>query len=266
MSYQIVSAVLLAAGLSLSAVAADIQGPEESERPTVVLVHGAFADSDSWSGVVKSLRSRNVTTLSVKLPLTSLEDDAAATRAALRKVTGKVVLVGHSWGGTVITETGTDSKVIALVYIAAFAPDVGQNTAEQGKNFPTPPGSAGEPDSEGLLRLTEVTFSKDFAQDLDPVAARHLFSSQLPIKLSAVLEPVTVAAWKTRPSWYVLTERDRMISPELQEATAGRINARVRRLPTSHVAILVRPTEVADVILEAMESQGVSPSVHTGHH
>jgi pimeloyl-ACP methyl ester carboxylesterase len=257
MSYRILSAIVLATGLSLTAAAADIEETYVSERPTVVLVHGAFANADCWSGVVKNLRSRNVRTLSVQLPLTSLEDDAAATRAALRKVGGKVVLVGHSWGGTVITETGADNKVIALVYVAAFAPDIGQSSAEQGKKFPTPPGSAGKPDIDGLLRLTEATFARDFAQDLDPVAIRQLFTSQGPIKLSALLEPVTAAAWKTRPSWYVLTELDRMISPELQEATARRIGARVHRLPTSHVAMLVKPAEVADVILEAMESPAV---------
>lgn len=252
MSFRFLTAILLATGLSSSATAAD--KTYLSDRPTVVLVHGAFANADCWSDVVKNLTSRNVRTLSVQLPLTSLADDAAATRAAVRKVNGKVVLVGHSWGGTVITESGNDSKVVALVYIAAFAPDVGENTAEQGKNFPTPPGSAGKPDINGLLWLTEGTFARDFAQDLGPAVIRQLFTTQGPIKLSAVLEPTTAAAWKTRPSWYVLTELDRMISPELQEATARRISAQVHRLPTSHVAMLIRPADVADVILEAVES------------
>lgn len=264
MTHCILWAAVLVLGIFPAASAAGNGEVEAPERSTVVLVHGAFANADSWSAVVDDLKARGVTALSVQLPLTSLEADAAATRDALRMVTGKVILVGHSWGGTVITEAGLDSKVIALVYIAAFAPSVGQSTAEQGKDFPVPPGSAGKPDSDGLLWLTEATFARDFAQDLDRAKTRKLFSSQLPIRLSAVLEPVTSAAWKGRPSWYVLTEFDRMISPELQEATAARIGARVRRLPTSHVAMLARPAQVADVIVEAMNGKAVEPSSGPG--
>jgi len=219
--------------------------------PTVVLVHGAFADASSWDQVIPRLQMRGVHAVAVDNPLTSLADDVAATRAAIASAPGKVVLVGHSWGGTVITEAGSDPKVSALVYVAAFAPDAGENSAQQGKDFPVAPGLQHLHEQDGFLSLPEDIVAADFAQDLKPVTARLLYQRQIPLKAAALSEPVDRAAWRTRPSWYVLSRNDRMLSPQLQAATAARIGAELRSLGSSHVSPVSEPAQVAAAILEA---------------
>lgn len=219
--------------------------------PTVVLVHGAFADASSWNRVVPILEKWGVRAVAVEAPLTSLADDVAATRRAIDAAPGKVVLVGHSWGGTVITQAGSDDKVEALVYVAAFAPDVGQSSADQGKGFPAPPGLSRLQEREGLLRLSETGAREDFAPDLGADAARHLFEAQRPIRAAAFAEALTQAAWRDKPSWYVASRMDRMIAPRLQIATARRIEAELRTVGGGHVSPLGKAAEVADAILEA---------------
>lgn len=222
-----------------------------ADAPTVVLVHGAFADASSWDKVIARLQSRGVRAIAVDNPLTSLADDVAATRAAIARAPGKVVLVGHSWGGTVITEAGDDPKVGALVYVAAFAPDVGQTSAQQGDGFPVAPGLQQLRERDGFLSLSPQVVAADFAQDLKPATAQQLYQRQLPLKAAALSEPVDTAAWRERPSWYVLSRNDRMLSPQLQVATATRIGAQLRTLGASHVSPVSAPGEVADAILEA---------------
>jgi pimeloyl-ACP methyl ester carboxylesterase len=168
---------------------------------------------------------------------------------------GKVVLVGHSWGGTVISEAGIHEKVSALVYVAAFAPDAGQTSAEQSQGFPTPPGvSQLTSDTNGFIYLTPTGMTNDFAQDLPPQQTNVMASTQGPIKASAFEDKTKAAAWKGKPSWYILAANDRMIHPQLQRATAKRIGANLIELPTSHVPQQSRPAEVAQVILTAVKS------------
>jgi pimeloyl-ACP methyl ester carboxylesterase len=226
-----------------------------SARPTVVLVHGAFADGSSWDKVVPLLQAKGLKVVSVQNPLTSLEDDVAATRRALDAQTGPVVLVGHSWGGVVISQAGTDDRVKSLVYVAAFAPSEGQSAAELGKGYPTPPGSNFiVQDKDGFLSLSSDGVAKHFAQDLPAATTRLMAATQGPIRARSFDEKVTAAAWKTRPSWYVLTLHDHMIDPTLQKAMAEKISARIVNVPTSHVPQLSMPAQVANAIISAAES------------
>jgi pimeloyl-ACP methyl ester carboxylesterase len=230
----------------------------QDTTPSVVIVHGAFADGSDWAKVVPLLQAKGVAVTVVQNPLTSLADDVAATRRALNNQRGKVVLVGHSWGGTVITEAGNDQKVSALVYVAAFAPEAGQTSGEQGKGAPTPPGiSQIKADSNGFLYLTPEGMARDFAQDLPAAQTAVMTATQGPIKASAFEDKTTVSAWKTKPSWYLLATEDRMIHPDVQRSAAKRIGASLAELPTSHVPQQSQPAEVAAVILKAVRSSGV---------
>jgi len=221
-------------------------------QKTVVLVHGAFADGSSWEKVIPLLQAKGLRVVAVQNPLTSLADDVAAARRVIAAQPGPVVLVGHSWGGTVITEAGADPKVAALVYVAAFAPDVGQTTNELAKSAPPPPGSAAQrPDSSGFVYLSPEGVAKDFAQDLPAPESKVMAVTQGPIAGKAFDDKVRQAAWKTKPSWFVVAENDRMNQPDLERAMAKKINAKVTSLPTSHVPMLSRPNEVAAVILAA---------------
>jgi pimeloyl-ACP methyl ester carboxylesterase len=223
--------------------------------PSVVIVHGAFADGSDWAKVVPLLQAKGLAVSVVQNPLTSLADDVAATQRALDNQTGPVVLVGHSWGGTVITEAGRDKKVSALVYVAAFAPDAGQTSGEQGKGSPTPPGiSQIKADGNGFLYLTPDGMAKDFAQDLPVAQTAVMTATQGPIRASAFEDKTTVAAWKTKPSWYLLATEDRMIHPDVQRSAARRIGATLAEVRTSHVPQQSQPAEVAKVILDAVQS------------
>ncbi|MGO1072546.1 alpha/beta fold hydrolase [Lysobacter sp. CA199] len=247
-----------------SATAADAVARENAAAPTVILVHGAFADGASWNKVIPILQSWGVRAVAVHSPLTSLADDVDATRRAIANAPGQVVLVEHSWGGTVITQAGADPRVSALVYVAAFAPDVGQNTGDQGHGFPTPHGLSGLQEHDGFLWLNQRAVTEDFAPDLKARDARLIFSTQAPIKASAFGETVTQAAWRGKPSWYVIARNDRMIAPELQADTARRIGAQVRSTASSHVAALSQPHEVAYAILEAAGIKTEEPAPHEG--
>jgi len=245
---------LIAAGLLATAGSAARAADMPATAPvSVVLVHGAFADGSDWARVIPLLQARGVHVTAVQNPLTSLADDVAATKRAIDAAPGKVVLVGHSWGGTVITEAGAGDKVAGLVYVSAFAPDVGQSSGALGKGYPTPPGLAAlSADASGFLHISDEGMRTHFAFDVPPARAAVMAATQGPIAAKAFDEPVTVAAWKTHPSWYVVTSRDHMISPELQVAMARRIGAQVTTLPTSHVSQEVQPARVAAVILDAV--------------
>ena len=230
-------------------LAAAAQGKPQK---TVVLVHGAFADGSSWEKVIPLLQAKGLKVVAVQNPLTTLADDVAATKRAIDAQGGPVILVGHSWAGTVITEAGAHDKVAALVYVAAFAPDEGQSSNDLGKDGPPPPGSANiRPDSAGFLSLTPEGVARDFAQDLPAAQAAVMAVTQGPIAGKTFDERVTNAAWKTKPSWFIVAEKDRMIQPDLERAMAKKINARTTALPTSHVPMLSRPNDVATVILAA---------------
>lgn len=223
--------------------------------PSVVIVHGAFADGSDWAKVVPYLQAEGVAVTVVQNPLTSLADDVAATQRVLNNQPDNVVLVGHSWGGSVISEAGAHEKVSALVYVAAFAPDAGQTSGEQGNGAPTPSGvSQIKADSNGFLYMTAAGMANGFAQDLPAEQTAVMTATQGPIKASAFDDKTTVAAWKTKPSWYVLASNDRMIHPDVQRSAAKRIGATLSELRTSHVPQQSKPAEVAKVILEAVRS------------
>jgi pimeloyl-ACP methyl ester carboxylesterase len=218
----------------------------------IVLVHGAWGDGSNWSKVIPLLEAKGLHVVAVQNPLTSLADDVAATKRAIALQDGPVLLVAHSYGGAVITEAGNDPKVVGLVYVAGFAPDAGQAAGDLGKEFPTPPG-LGElrPDAFGFLSLTAKGISEDFGQDLSAAEKRMIIATQHPTSVAALGGKVTTAAWKSKPTWYVVAKNDRMIPPQLEEQMAKQMNATTITLESGHLAMLAKPVEIADFIATA---------------
>ena len=218
----------------------------------VVLVHGLFADGSSWSKVIPILQRAGLHVTAVQNPLTSFQDDVEATRRVLALQDGPTVLVAHSYGGMVISETGVDPKVAALVYIAARAPDAGEDYGALARKFPTPPASAGiQWTVDGFGQLTEQAFVRDFAADLDPAEARAYYAVQGRVARATPAATTTVAAWRTKPSWYAVSTQDRTINTELERFMARRMNATTVELKASHVSLLSQPEAVAALILDA---------------
>jgi pimeloyl-ACP methyl ester carboxylesterase len=237
-----------------------------SETTTIVLVHGAFADGSGWSEMIPILQEKGFDVIAVQNPLTSLADDVAHTRRAIARAKGPVVLVGHSWGGAVITEAGVDDRVKALVYVAAFAPDAGQSANESHKPFPAMPGLMKlDVDPEGFVTLPADSLAKNFAQDLPAVETAVMAATQGPIHAQCFDTKLTNAAWKTKPSWFIVAEQDRMINPEYLRAAAKRMNAKTTELDTSHVPMASMPEDVADVILLAAEDTADTSSAAGAH-
>lgn len=260
------AALILAGGVAAAAVPGalaqsntmqNMQGMQGMQMgaKTVVLVHGAFADGSSWDKVIPLLKAKGLNVVAVQNPLTSLADDVAATKRAIDAQSGPVILVGHSWAGVVITEAGNDDKVKALVYIAAFAPAAGQSAAGSSKGYPPAPGfSEIKTDAAGFMTMTPAGIAKDFAQDLPAKQTAVMAVTQGPINSKDFAEPVTTAAWTTKPSWYIVASHDRMIQPAQEEAIAKAIHATVTTLPTSHVPMQSRPKDVAAAIIAAADS------------
>lgn len=225
---------------------------EDLEGTNVVLVHGAFADGESWNKVEPLLEARGLHVVAVQIPLSSLADDVTATQRAIGQQKGRVVLVGHSSDGVVISQAGNRDKVKALVYVAAFAPDNGQSINDMLKGKPAPAwASQLSKDSGGYLRLSTDAMIHDFAQDLPPAQARPVADTQGPWFAGRTDDKVTTAAWHTKPSWFVVTDKDHMIDPNLQAAMASNINATVTHVNASHVAMLSKPADVAAAIIAA---------------
>jgi pimeloyl-ACP methyl ester carboxylesterase len=224
----------------------------------IVLVHGAFADGSSWSKVIPILQAKGYNVTAVQNPLTSLADDVAATQRALALQDGPTILVGHSWAGVVITEAGMDSKVVGLVYVAAFAPDQGETVAELGKAYPAPPALAAPTvDKEGFLTLSADAFKK-FGSDLPESDALVAAATQGPINASAFGAQVSAVAWKTKPSWYIVSTLDQAIAPDEERFFAKRMKATTTELKASHVAMLSQPQAVAAVIIDAATKANVT--------
>ena len=240
----------VAVGLLLAAAS----GSALANNKTVVLVHGAFADGSSWNRVIDKLQRQHTEVIAVQLPLTSLKEDVAATQRAIARAHGDVVLVGHSWGGTVISEAGNDARVKALVYVAAFAPDSGKSTADLAGSYPAPPGSAGiAKTADGFLYLPAKSVRQDFAPDIMAAEQNRLTATQGPIRADAFAEKVTHAAWHDKPSWYVVSKSDRMINPDLERSMAKAIDAKTTEVAASHVSMVSHPEEVARVIEQAVK-------------
>ena len=241
-----VAAVLLA----VSAAAAGAAAAEPVRN--IVLVHGAFADGSSWSKVIAILQAEGYNVTAVQNPLTSLADDVATTQRALALQKGPVILVGHSWGGVVITEAGVDPKVAGLVYVAAFAPDAGEIIGDLGKPYPPPPAfTAPIVDEKGFMSIPRDAVVKHFAQDLPEEEASIAAATQGPIHASAFASQVSNVAWKTKPSWYIVSAQDGAIAPDLERSFAKRMKATTTELNTSHVPMVSQPKAVAAVIMDA---------------
>jgi pimeloyl-ACP methyl ester carboxylesterase len=217
----------------------------------VVLVHGAYADGSSWSEVIARLQPAGLRVTAVQNPLVSLADDVAHTLRALAMQDGPTILAGHSFAGTVITEAGTDPRVVGLVYVAARAPDVGEDYVALTKTFPTPPANAGLVYEHGFGGLSEQAFVNDFANGVDPQRARTLYAVQGRVSETLFTERVTVAAWRSKPCWYAVSRQDRTTSPELERFLADRMNATTIEIDSGHLSIITHPQEVADLIIQA---------------
>ena len=221
----------------------------------IVLVHGGFVDGSGWAGVYNILKKQGHNVLVVQNPTKSLVDDVATTKAAIESVDGEVVLVGHSYGGVVITEAGTHPKVSSLVYITAFAPDKGESVASL---IATPPPGAPvppiQPPKDGYLFLDRTQFAAAFAADVETDAASFMADSQVPWGVAALTGAVTEPAWRSKPSYYLVATEDKMIPPPAQRAMAGRAHARVTEVPGSHAIYVSKPAEVAEIIQQAAAS------------
>jgi len=229
----------------------------QSEKPTIILVHGAFADGSSWNKVIPILQKRGYQAIAVQNPLTSLGDDVAAVERAISEVKGKVILVGHSWGGAVITQAGNNDKVKALVYVAAYAPSEGQSIdsisreAYAERKVPNVPGFNDPVITDGYIRLKEDAIIKYFAQDLPLQEAKNIAAGQGRFHVSTLTAKITVPAWKSKPSFYVVADNDQIISPQVEAEMAKKIHATTSHIPASHVVMLSKPAEVAEVIFKA---------------
>lgn len=220
----------------------------------VVLVHGAFADGSGWRGVYDQLTSRGYRVSIVQNPLTSFADDVNATRRILARQTGPTILVGHSYGGSVITEAGTDPNVAGLVYVSALAPDVGESTGDQFAEIPAPPEFVIETGADGFGFVNMQLFKAGFAGDTSDSDAAFLRDTQVPINMAIFSAPLTQAAWRQKPSWAVVATEDRAIDPRLLRLQAERMKAEITEVAASHVPFLTQPEAVADVIDRAARS------------
>ncbi len=223
-----------------------------SQSPTVVLIHGAWANAACWSRVIPVLDAQGLQSVAVSLPLTSLADDSAVVKRALDLIDGPAVLVGHSYGGVVATAAGNDSKVRSLVFVAAFAPDEGESAGSLGAQVdPTPLGPEIRPDSQGFLKLSQNGFYESFGQDLDAQEKLIAFATQGPTSAAALGDVITSPAWRKRPSWFVVAEQDRAIQPSLQHSLADRAGSTKTTVASSHLVMLSHPQEVSNAILAA---------------
>jgi pimeloyl-ACP methyl ester carboxylesterase len=226
---------------------------------TIVLVHGAWADGSSWDRVISLLQAKDRRVIAVQLPLTSLEDDLAATNRIVSDTEGPIVLVGHSWGGMAITQAGISPKVAAPVYLSVFAPDVGESGGSLIGAHPTPPAlSTIVTDKEGFVYQTEEGVVNNIAPDLPAEEARVLAVTQGRLAGKAFEQTVTLAAWKTKPSWFIVTADDRVVSVELQAASAKRMKAKTTVIHASHMSLLSHPSEVESVIEDAVATVGLA--------
>jgi pimeloyl-ACP methyl ester carboxylesterase len=224
----------------------------------IVIVHGAFADASGWRGVYDELTGRGYNVRLVQNPLTSLADDVAATDRVLARLKGPVILVGHSYGGTVITEAGDALNVAGLVYVAAFAPGLGQSTLDQYAEVAPPPNFQPDAQPDGFAFLRSETFKAGFADDTSDADAAFMRDSQVPVAMRALEARVTRTAWTSKPSWYVVATHDGAIAPALLRSTARRIGATTTEVVGSHVVFQTQAKAVADVIEQAAKGAGKS--------
>jgi pimeloyl-ACP methyl ester carboxylesterase len=217
----------------------------------VVLVHGLFADGSCWTGVIARLQATGLNATSVQNPLTTLPEAVAAAERVLARQDGPTVLVGHSFSGMIVTEAGMHSNVSSLVYVAARAPDAGEDYTALAKTYPAPPASAGIVFDGDEGRLSEAAFLRDFAGDLPEKKAKVLYAVQQPFNKALLAGKTTNAAWRSKPSYYAVSTEDRTINPDLQRFMAKRMGARTLEVKGSHLALISHPDQIARLILEA---------------
>lgn len=227
------------------------------EKPTIVFVHGLWADGSSWSKVMPDLVEQGYKVISVQNPTTSLEDDVTATKRAIDIAGGDVILVGHSWGGMVITEAGNDPRVKGLVYVAAYAPEKGETVPSLSEKAAQTQLSNYLQEADGFVTLTKDGVTKVFANDLPAKEQEMIFAVQVPCSPNVFKGVCSNPAWKEKPSWYIVASEDKTIHPDLERLMAARAKAKTTELPSCHVAMLEQPKKVLEVILEAVSQASV---------
>lgn len=240
---------------ALSPLAAQADTPQEVKN--IVLVHGLFADGSSWGKVIPLLQAKGLHVTAVQNPTTSLDNDVAAVKRALAQQNGPVILVAHSYGGMVISQAGDEPEVKGLVYIAARAPEAGEDYPALTKRYPAAPASAGlKWSDDGYGALSESAFIHDFAGDLPEREAKAYYAVQQPIGKAITQAKTTVAAWRHKPTWYAVSTEDRTINPDLERFMAKRMHAQTIELKSSHVSLLSQPEAVANLIMKAAHVPG----------
>jgi len=231
----------------------------------VVLVHGAWADGSSWSKVIPILKQNGLHAVAVQNPLSSIADDVASTNRLVNSQDGPVLLVGHSYGGAVITEAGNNPKVAGMVYVAAFAPEVGETLGGMAQQFPpTPIYPEFRQIEDGYLMISEKGINESFAQDLTQPEKDLVFAVQKATQAAILGTPIKSAAWHSKPSWFVVASNDRTISPDQESSTAKRMGAKILTVESSHVAMLAQPEKVAAFVIEAAASFGEAAAAAKG--
>ena len=249
------TALLTGAAASLIATRGMAANATAEQARNVVLVHGLFADGSSWSEVIPRLQAAGLNVTSVQNPLTTLPEAVASAERVLARQDGPTVLVGHSFSGMIVTEAGVHPNVSALVYVAARAPDAGEDYTALAKTYPTPPASAGVVFDGDEGRLSEEAFLRDFASDLPEAKAKVIYAVQWPFHKALLAGKTKHAAWRSKPSYYAVSTEDRTINPDLERFMAKRMGAKTIELKSSHLSLISHPDEIARLILEAAGRQ-----------
>jgi pimeloyl-ACP methyl ester carboxylesterase len=247
----------LAAGAAASLISARSMAANSApvKANNVVFVHGLFADGSCWSEVIARLQAAGLNATSVQNPLTTLPEAVASAERVLARQDGPTVLVGHSFSGMIVTEAGVHPNVSALVYVAARAPDAGEDYSALAKTYPTPPATAGIVFDGDEGRLTEEAFLRDFAGDLPEAKAKVLYAVQEPFQKALLTGKTTQAAWRSKPSYYAVSTEDRTINPDLERFMAKRMGAKTIEVKASHLSLISHPDEIARLIFEAAGRQ-----------
>ena len=228
---------------------------QTTEKPTIVFVHGIWADGSCWTNQIAALQAKGYHVMSVQNPVTSLAEDTATTQRAIDLVKGKVIPVGHSWGGMVITQAGNDPKVVGLVYLAAYGPDSGESLTAVSANAPQTELTKYLVPSGGYVFISEEGVKNVFANELSPKQQALVYATQIPASHTVFDDKSGEPAWKNKPTWYVVAKNDKTIHPDLERFMAKRMKAKTKELPSCHVMMLSHPQEVLKVIEEAANSK-----------
>jgi pimeloyl-ACP methyl ester carboxylesterase len=227
----------------------------DNEKPTIVFVHGIWADGSCWTNQIAALQAKGYQVVSVQNPINSLAEDVATTQRAIDLVKGKVILVGHSWGGMVITQAGNDPKVVGLVYLAAYGPDSGESVSAVSANAPQTELTKYLVPSGGYVFISEEGVKTVFANELNQKQQALVYATQTPASHTVFDDKSGEPAWKHKPTWYVVAKNDKTIHPDLERFMAKRMNAKTMELASCHVMMLSHPAEVLKVIVEAANSK-----------